>query len=178
MDLKNVYDSIAVSWDNFRKKPLSFVTDFIKQHDGLLLDAGCGSGRHALSNKLVGTDFSFEMIKLARKKINDSLVADVRALPFKNKVFDNSVCISVLHHLKPTECLVALRELERVTNNELLISVWLHESLRGEQYIKWGDNKRYFYFYEPKEFELLIRKVFKKVKFIPDTMNQVLLVSN
>jgi SAM-dependent methyltransferase len=109
MDLRNVYDLIAESWSIIRSKPLSFVIDFISSHDGLLLDAGSGSGRHVINKQVVGIDFSFEMIKLARKKVSDCLVADVRALPFKDKVFDNSICISVLHHLRPDECLIAFK---------------------------------------------------------------------
>ena len=184
MDLKAVYDAIAHSWSIFRIKPLSFVKDFLKARQGSLLVTGCGSGRHSIyasrnGFKVVGLDFSFKMIEEAVGDDNKSsyLVADVMALPFKNKVFNNSLSIAVLHHLRPAQALIALKELKRVTKSKSLISVWLHPELRGEKYVKWGRHDRFYYFYSKKGFMSLVKKVFKHIKELPDERNIVLIVS-
>lgn len=164
-----VYDSIAGSWSRLKTKPMSFVTEFLEGKSGWLLVTGCGSGRHSLPAakqgfRIVGFDSSIKMIKIASKQdpISFYLVADTRYLPFKDGVFDYSLSVAVIHHLKPDQVITALRELKRVTKHESLISVWDHPELRGEHYIKWGKHKRYYYLYEREEFKKLITKVFEE----------------
>lgn len=188
MSLRDVFNSIAPSWARLRTKPLSFVLEFLKDKSGALLVEGCGSGRHSgtaseLGFNVLGIDFSPEMVKLALKNDPDGsyLVADVRALPFKDKVFNYSLSIAVIHHLKPEEGLVALRELKRVTNNESLISVWSKEQPRFKDspkqlMVPWGGELRSYYLYETEEFKELANKVFEKIEEIPDEQNIILRV--
>ncbi|MBD3311917.1 methyltransferase domain-containing protein [archaeon] len=188
MSLREVFNKIAPSWARLRTKPLSFVLEFLKGKSGTILVEGCGSGRHSvtaseLGFKVLGIDFSPEMVKIALKQDPEGsyLVADVRALPFKDKVFDYSLSIAVLHHLEPEEGLVALRELKRVTSNESLISVWSKEQPRFKDspkqlMIPWGTELRFYYLYESEEFKRLAGKVFEKVKEVPDEQNIILRV--
>lgn len=162
---------------------MPFVIDFLEGKNGSLLVEGCGSGRHSslaseLGFKVIGFDFSLEMIKLAREADPEGfyLVADARALPFKDEVFNHSVSIAVLHHLKPEDCLEALKELRRVTANKSLISVWKHDELRGKAMIPWGSEMRFYYLYETEEFEKLVGRVFTSIELIPDEQNIVLSV--
>ena len=170
--LRRAYNNIAVSWSNFRTKPLGFVSDFLVGKSNVL-DVGCGSGRHKTS---VGVDFSFEMVNIARERnpIGDYVVADARFLPFKDKVFLDSICIAVLHHLVPGEALFALNELKRVTVNTSLLSVWRRDDL-GPVNVKWGASERFYYIYSPEEFLSLVKKVFKSVSVVSDNKNIVLI---
>ena len=170
MGLRAVYDSIAVSWSNFRTKPLGFVSEFLKDKIDVL-DVGCGSARHKTR---FGVDSSFEMIKLARERnpSGDYVVADARFLPFKAKVFPDSICIAVLHHLVPGEALLALNELKRVTVNSSLLSVWHRDDL-GPVNVKWGASERFYYIYSEAEFNSLVFRVFKRVTLVPDSKNIV-----
>lgn len=173
-DVNRVYDSIASSWANFRTKPLGFVSDFlIGKRD--VLDVGCGSARHMTR---FGVDSSFEMVRIARERnpIGEYVVADARFLPFKDKVFPDSICIAVLHHLVPGDALLALNELKRVTVNSSLLSVWKRDDL-GPINVKWGKVSRFYYIYSVDEFLSLVKKVFKSVKIVPDGGNIVLMVS-
>jgi len=186
MGMRQVFDRIAPSWSARRTKPVSFVTHFLKSRSGSLLVEGCGSGRHSgfasrHGFNVVGFDFSVGMIKLAR--VNDPagfyLVADVRALPFKDSVFDHSLSVAVLHHLKPGEGVKALKELKRVTKGESLISVWSKEQPRfkdspKEVMVPWDKEQRFYYLYETKEFRELVSKFFKNISEVPDEQNIVL----
>lgn len=180
VDLKNVYNKIAKSWSELKIKPFSFFTDFVTGKKGLFFVEGCGAARHSsLVSPVVGVDFSFEMIKIAKKKDPNGLylVCDVRALPFKTGVFDYGVSVAVLHHLPPRACLVALKELRRVTKRECLVSVWRHPKLVGESFVKFGKFERYYYFYSRDEFINLVSKVFSNIKEVPYSENLVF-VSN
>ncbi len=180
--MMKVYDLIAESWHKFRQKPLDFVVEFINNIKGSLLDAGCGTGRHlkyALSQGLfaVGFDSSYQMVKLCG---GNSLVADIRHIPFKSKSFDYGICIAVLHHLKPSNLDGALLELKRVVKKDLLVSVWRHDQKKfantsKETYIKWGNYKRYYYLYDPEEFKEKVSKYFT-YKDISNSSNIILIL--
>ena len=176
-----VYDKIAESWARYRKKPLEFVKDFLKGKKGRLLVAGCGSGRHSIyaskiGFEVYGFDSSFNMVK--QIKNGHYVVADVRHIPFKDKVFDYGLCIAVLHHLRPDEIGQALEELKRVVKKSILVSVWRYDQKRfegvpQETYIKWGKYKRYYYLYRPEEFKQKISNFFK-FKDLSDKANIIL----
>ena len=73
-----------------------------------VLDAGCGTGRNlrallAAGSRAYGLDFSFGMLKVARRNIASvSLVqGDLqRELPFRSKCFDAILCTLIGEHLK------------------------------------------------------------------------------
>jgi len=96
----------------------------------LVLDLGCGEGRHVISAYVaadvhsVGVDLSLEDLKTTREKFSDfdepgntaksfSLSsASALALPFADDTFDKVICSEVLEHIP--DYLAALREVERV----------------------------------------------------------------
>jgi SAM-dependent methyltransferase len=73
----------------------------------LILDAGCGTGRNltpllTTGAAAVGIDFSFGMLKVARRQLEDVPVAlaDLQAtLPFPDKCFDAVLCALIGEHL-------------------------------------------------------------------------------
>jgi ubiquinone/menaquinone biosynthesis C-methylase UbiE len=50
-------------------------------------------------------------------------VADARELPFADKIIDVVVSINTVHNLNRAECIVALREIERVSRRGSFITV-------------------------------------------------------
>ena len=91
-----------------------------------VLDAGCGTGRHALrlaerGAVVTGVDFSSGMLAQAREKAGAERVRFVEhdlaaPLPFEAGAFDRVVCGLVLDHIERLEPF--LRELGRVCTRE------------------------------------------------------------
>lgn len=93
-----------------------------------VLDAGCGYGRMSvLFDNYVGTDFSPDFIELAKKNYpqKEFVQADMKALPFKDKEFDWSVCVSIkkmiIDNLGENEWGLMEKELRRVSKKVLLL---------------------------------------------------------
>lgn len=94
-----------------------------------VLDAGCGSGRNisilsSLVKRIVGIDFSQEMLaKAAERVVNEKLTnvklvaGSVTELEFPDDAFDKVVCASVLQYLDDGDCEAAFREMVRVCKN-------------------------------------------------------------
>ena len=99
------------------------------KEDDLLLDMGCGEGRHTIGAYIekpvnsFGFDLSFKDLKIARERLNDFDVSykkeicqfgagDINALPFKDESFDSVICSEVLEHVDSPED--SIKELIRV----------------------------------------------------------------
>jgi SAM-dependent methyltransferase len=84
-----------------------------------VLDAACGTGRHAaylaeLGHAVTGLDVSPDMLAVARRRVPDARLveAPLAPLPFEDREFDAAVCALALSHVAdPTE---AVAELARV----------------------------------------------------------------
>jgi ubiquinone/menaquinone biosynthesis C-methylase UbiE len=103
------------------------------------LDAGCGKGVYLryFKQPVVGLDVSRKRIKFAKSKYSQHIfymVADIRSLPFKSKVFDYLFSVDVIEHLNETGIDSAFSEFERVTNGIVHVSTpncnYLQELLR------------------------------------------------
>ncbi|MEW6094574.1 MAG: methyltransferase domain-containing protein [Chloroflexota bacterium] len=84
--------------------------------DGLLLDAGGGTGRvaaglRAFVGGVVVADVSRGMMRYAREKDLDCVHAPAESLPFASGTFDRIVMLDALHHVHSQE--LALAELSR-----------------------------------------------------------------
>jgi len=72
---------------------------------GLVLDAGCGTGRYTalaagLGARAIGMDVSQSVTRAARLWTGPAFVqADLAAPPFAARAFDAVLCLGVLHHL-------------------------------------------------------------------------------
>lgn len=188
-ELKEVYNEIASCWDSYRKKPFPEVIETAEEWRKkfkTILDIGCGTGRHLiplvkLGFNVVGIDFSKEMIKIAKNKIKenklkaDFVVADARHLPFKDKKFDCSLAIAVIHHLK-TGRNEAVNEIKRITKNEALISVWNKSQARfifskKDVFVPWKYKgktyQRYYHVFTKKEIMDLLKAKLKIISVFP-----------
>lgn len=161
------YSAKADEFSRTRTKPWPFVTQFLSQLRpcDVVLDAGCGNGRHFVHPNTVGADFSAELLAVASTRRPTGLVrCDVHALPFGTGVFDAVVSIAVLHHLstatRRTEC---MREMHRVLRPGgcCVVYVW-HVSAaqqrrftalsEGDYLVTWrGTSPRYYHLYTEAE---------------------------
>ena len=186
MNQKKVWDKIAPEWNKVKRKQYSDFKKFIKNKKGKILDLGCGSGRNLVKNsslKFYCVDFSTEMIKFAKEKtekenINAKFhISNITKIPFKNDFFDSAIFISSLHCLDSKEKREnSLKELYRVLKPkaEAMISVWSRNNQRiknkpKESKIPWTVEEkkyfRYYYIYEKKELENLLKNTkFKIIK--------------
>ncbi len=116
------------------------LSGIVMERDGLVLDAGCGSGLHSLflarqGFRVVALDISSGMVKrllktVRRKKLDiqiDCVAGDMRFLPFRSYLFDYAVAIASIHHIPlHTERSKAIEEICRVLKEGglLIASVW------------------------------------------------------
>jgi len=146
--VKSAFDEIAESYDRLRGRPWKVFVDFVKRENffggllkgSLMLDAGCGNGRHTvfcanLGFRVIGIDISSKLLKIAKQKVVKSnlsrnvalVISDILFLPFKTNIFKKAIFIASLHHIPSSnQRLQCLLELKRVLTKdcEALITVW------------------------------------------------------
>src|SRR5438309_2790261 len=141
-DVRTTYDRIAESYAQARVEPRPYVFYFITYSPAgdLVLDVGCGHGRHSrplalTGHRVVGVDVSRRLLSIGKKSTSSSnefrsiewVGADATALPFPDRTFDAALSIAVLHHLPPRDDRkLAPAELRRVLQPQCnaLIRVW------------------------------------------------------
>jgi ubiquinone/menaquinone biosynthesis C-methylase UbiE len=142
----------------------------MNKKDALVLDAGCGSGRDCelLSregNRVVGLDRSAGLLAVAAHITTASLVrADLRLLPFRDRMFFGIWSCASLVHLPPDEAAVALREFSRVLLPGGSLFVAVRHGNESERRVDENGNARWFHLYSaPKMEALLLRSGFEGV---------------
>ena len=188
MKQKEVWDSIAESWNNLRTWPKKEkIFDLANNwKPGKILDLGCGNGRYSIpfsKNKFdcYVLDFSKNMIKNAKesfKKNNLKAIfkqGELTKIQFRNNTFDYIICLASFHHLNKKEQDISLKEIKRVLkpNGKLFIAVWNKWQPRfifksKEQMIPWkfkeNTYQRYYYLFNIFEFRNLLKKHNFKIK--------------
>jgi SAM-dependent methyltransferase len=123
--LYSTYENQFLDWIYPVKK------DFFRNK--LVLDMGCGTGRHMYFSALyggevVGVDLggSVDVAFQNTKKFSNAHVvqADIYHLPFKKNLFDFVYCIGVLHHLPRQE--EGFTKLVEVTKKKGLVHSWVY----------------------------------------------------
>ena len=120
------FDSISEIYDSTRRAAteaeLKAVSSELSECR-TILDIGVGTGRFAkplsdLGFEIVGIDISRKMMSKARQKgIENLILADAHNIPFKDRSFDASIIIHVLHLIP--DWLNVAREMGRVTKNKV-----------------------------------------------------------
>jgi SAM-dependent methyltransferase len=119
----------------------------------LLLDAGCGEGRHCFGAlergaRVVGVDL--DRASLARAagalrfraaelgSLGAMLQGDAFGLPFRDGAFDKVICSEVMEHVHDYRA--AARELSRVTRPNGLLAVTIPTATSEMLYLRLGDD--------------------------------------
>ena len=165
------YSRVAYEFDRTRHYQWKTVKQYVNdlKSNTYNLDLGCGNGRntHRADCTFVSTDIVEEMCKICKSKDKEVIRHCATQLPFKNEIFDNIVCIAVLHHIKIEEQAKVLNEIKRVmkTGGTAIIQVWATGGNRslGYNYIEWKgikkSGKRLYYIFSQSELESLVNSV-------------------
>lgn len=94
-----------------------------------VLDIGCGTGKYLLlmaakTRFVVGVDFSSDFLRKAKLKVRDLnlnrkidlILCDASSLPFRESVFDETLCINTVQYIP--DDLKLFREICRVTKTD------------------------------------------------------------
>ena len=186
-NLQKTYDLIANDFDAKRPKTWSQVDNFLKKNNFvgnnnvLMLDMFAGSGRHSFyKTTIISTDFSVNMLKLINKKKTNKekapfpVLCDSLNLPFIDNCFDCIVCIAGIHHFKlKKQRKQVLYEMKRVLKKggKFIISTWSKNAFEKDTpknyFCKWDKKHfRYYYLFEPKEFEELVESCRLKIEHV------------
>ena len=145
MDLRRLYNELASrerDWDpwndvNHRDR-LRLIVDWATEvlpNGGRVLDAGCAHGEIAAAiakrrpdADVVGVDIADVWVEEAQRRHGGVPNvrferADVRDLPFEDDSFDVVICAEVLEHLPGNDWRRAVRELDRVSRDVVIVSI-------------------------------------------------------
>lgn len=138
----NTVKGFGYEWKNFSKLYKEYENQFfdwiypVKREffkNKIILDAGCGTGRHIntaskYGKEVIGIDLSeaadVAFNNVGRLRNVNIIQADIYTLPFKKKTFDYIYSIGVLHHLpqpqKGFNCLI------NMLKDKAAISAWVY----------------------------------------------------
>ena len=134
-----------------------------KKEDLVILDLGCGSGRDSsyLKKKklnVISSDFSFELLKLCKKKNNDKTVnLDFNNIPFKKEIFTGIFANASLLHLPKKTINEVLNSLKIILKKNGILFFTLKQ---GEKETS-DECGRFFSLYSVSE----IKKIIKETEF-------------
>lgn len=173
MDISYVYNNIAEDFSNTRYKIWFSIAKFIdtfKETD-LNADIGCGNGKNMIYKplKFKGMDICDEFIRICKERDLDVIKGNILNIPFETEMFDNVLCIAVVHHLSSTEERIkAIKELFRICKNggKIMIYIWAFEQpIESKRHFKTQDEMvpykkingevyyRYYHLYNEGELE-------------------------
>ncbi len=139
---KRYYDDFSATYDERRDSPYHRMIDELEveiatpfARNARVLELGCGTGLilsrlQMVAEEAIGIDSSEAMVTRARAKGLDARIADLRALPFDDGVFDLSCSFKVLPHVPDARA--AIEEAVRVTRTggHLVLELYNAQSLR------------------------------------------------
>lgn len=136
--MRTSFDCAAEFYDRTRGPPSDAMRQLVKalvyelRGYARVLDVGVGTGRFAqpfqdAGLEIVGIDIAGKMLeKAVLKKVRNLLRSDACHLPFREKAFEASVCIHLLHLISDWQD--ALREICRVTRDIMLSMMYTSEN--------------------------------------------------
>ncbi len=119
----------------------------------LLLDAGCGEGRHCFGSqsrgaRVVGLDLDLSAMRMPSKvlrkqgrekgRLGAMLQGDAFHLPFADESFDRIICSEVMEHVHDYRG--AARELARVAKPGAKIAITIPTATSEQLYLRLGDD--------------------------------------
>jgi ubiquinone/menaquinone biosynthesis C-methylase UbiE len=124
--IRSSYDAVARQYERrffheLDEKPFDreLLTWWASIANDPVLDIGCGPGQigaavAASGRKVIGVDFSREMVRLAATRLDAAVAADMRSLPLGTAVAGGVVAFYSLIHLRRPELGATLQEFHRV----------------------------------------------------------------
>lgn len=148
--VKSTYDSIAEDFSLTRYKKWPKVDAFLKSQSGLLLDIGCGNGKYLENPSTfnIGCDLSLKLLSICKARGFEVILCDMMRLPFREDIFDTTICVAALHHIitekRRLECLEGIFKVLRPIGGKSLIQVWSYEQEleKGNPYLKGNKPKQ------------------------------------
>lgn len=109
--LKAILEKVSIAYARER-----FFKKWLKGKDNLILDLACGAGRDYFADygEVVGIDFSFEALQVAKTRYATVLQAGVARLPFADNTFDYIVSADFFGHVINEEKDAIIKEIRRV----------------------------------------------------------------
>jgi len=151
---KKTRQSNFLKWEENYVKKLFF---FISKSYPLILDVGCGDGRHAIliernGGRAIGIDLSKNMLKEAKSLYpnGDFRKMDMRRLLFDDNSFDGIWASGCIYHVTKSETRKVIREFRRVLkmNGAVAISFKLgHGEGMEANPRSYSGSSRYFAYY-------------------------------
>jgi len=186
-NIKKTYDTISTHFSKTRYNIWNCVKLFLDkvEKNTIIGDIGCGNGKNMLYRKdciNMGCDLSNNLVNICIQKNLNVVLGNILNIPYKNNIFDYTICIAVIHHLSSiNKRKQAINELIRVTKKggKILILVWAFEQEKSsrfnftkqDNYIDWKDKdkniigKRFYHVFKQNELEELIDKSLKYESF-------------
>jgi SAM-dependent methyltransferase len=135
MNITQVYNLIADDFSKTRFKAWPAVSDFIDSFHikSINADIGCGNGKNILYRpelNFKGMDITPEFVKICNQRNLDVVEGNILSIPFESNIFDNVICIAVLHHLENKQDRIdGICELLRIAKKGgmVMIYVWAFE---------------------------------------------------
>lgn len=119
LDSPRVYDLKTMVLSLGRRSVLEYLETFARLRPcARVLDAGCGTGRHAraFASGYTGIDANMRYLIHARRRgCGTFALNDAAHLAFASNTFDFAFCAGLCHHLPDDQVLAVLAELKRVT---------------------------------------------------------------
>mgnify|MGYP000504068173 CR=1 FL=1 len=151
INTENILDETIKTFDllsrKYTRKPWLIIYKVINENACIVCDIGCGVGQNTIDIcmkykyvRVCCLDLSWKMIetayrRLKRRRLSHKVLAiqaDMRALPFRDNIFDSILYVASLHNLPlKMNRINALKEGYRVLRNKgkVLVTCWAREQL-------------------------------------------------
>jgi ubiquinone/menaquinone biosynthesis C-methylase UbiE len=149
---KSVFDKHPQEYDlwyqehyNAYISEIEAIKKLLPKGKNLSLEVGVGSGRFAKALGIkYGIDISFPLLKIAKQRDAEVLMADAYSLPFKDEVFNFCLFSFTICFLKEPK--IALKQAYRVLkpNGYILVAFIDKDSFLGRYYLKVKDKSKFY----------------------------------
>lgn len=198
-----LYNNIATHFSKTRFSHWTVVKDYLNnlEKNSFVADIGSGNGKYLNYRNdifMIGNDVSINLALIAKKTSNEIILSSGLNLAYKDKCFDHSISIAVLHHIdNEIDRIKFIKELIRITKKTILISVWSLDAVKkkwelisGTDYhVPWNNKvngthfitnvyKRYYHLFTKEEIDNIMKNFNNSYDLIYDKENWFIIINN